>query len=132
MAATASQMGRRCCHESGCPPGIIEGPKRAPSSPPLTPEPKNRQPAAYCFSRRMVSVHWLLPQSTTMSSASTPAPRSCSTTASTGGPAFTSTMILRGFLRAATKSGRAAAPTSPPGVSGFEARNFSVTVVVRL
>jgi hypothetical protein len=80
----------------------------------------------------MVSVHWLLPQSTTMSSGSTPAPRSCSTIASTGGPAFTSTMIFRGFRSAATKSSRAAAPTRPPGVSECWARNFSVTAVVRL
>jgi hypothetical protein len=132
LAAMASQIGRRCSHEAGCPPGMSEGPKRAPTSPPLTPEPKKRQRSAYCFSRRMVSVQRLLPQSTTMSSGSTPAPRSCSTTASTGAPALTRRRILRGVLSAATKSGSAAAPTSPPGVSPCPATNFSVTAVVRL
>ena len=101
---------------SGSPPGISDGPKRAPSSPPETPEPKKRQLVGVLLLAADGVGPQALPQSTTMSSLSTPAPRSCSMTASTGAPALTRMMILRGFLSAATKSGSAAVPTSPPGV----------------
>ena len=43
---------------------MSEGPKRAPTSPPLTPEPRKRQRSAYCLSRPTMSVQRLLPQST--------------------------------------------------------------------
>src|SRR3954464_14551421 len=72
FAAMAFQIGSRCFHESGSPPGMSDGPNRAPVSPPETPDPKNLHWLAYSFSRRMVSVHRLLPQSQTMSSRCTP------------------------------------------------------------
>src|SRR6266508_3365580 len=47
LAAMACQMGSRSFQESGWPPGISDGPKRARTSHPLTPEPKKRQRSAY-------------------------------------------------------------------------------------
>lgn len=44
-------------HASLCPPGISEGPYRAPSSPPLTPEPTKRKPCFFKSSQRRV-VSW--------------------------------------------------------------------------
>src|SRR5438105_307232 len=39
LAATASQMGFNSCQAANSPPGMSDGPKRAPSSPPETPLP---------------------------------------------------------------------------------------------
>src|SRR4051812_44055266 len=92
LAEMDSQMGLRRAQALRSPPGMSDGPKRAPSSPPETPEPKNVSLPRYFCSRAMVSVHRLLPPSTTMSSASMPASMSDSQTASTAGPAFTRMM----------------------------------------
>ena len=51
-------------HAAGLPPGMIDGPLRAPSSPPLTPVPMYNSPLlSTYFTRRMVSGKWELPPS---------------------------------------------------------------------
>ena len=40
-------MSFTCGHASGLPPGMMEGPWRAPSSPPETPVPMNRMPFSF-------------------------------------------------------------------------------------
>ena len=71
LAAMAFQIGLRSFYDAGSPPGISEGPKRAPSSPPETPEPMKRQLfGVAAFSRRIVSVQSALPPSMMMSSCS--------------------------------------------------------------
>src|SRR5262245_5021233 len=137
LAAIASQIGLSRRHASGSPPGMSDGPKRAPSSPPETPEPKKVSLPRYFFSRAMVSVQRLLPPSTTMSSGSIPAPMSESQTASTAGPAFTSTTMIRGVLSDLMNSPSDLQPINPPPSlpkpsGGCSAMNWSVTDVVRL
>ena len=103
-----------------------DGPKRAPSSPPETPEPMKRKPfSRRAFSRRMVSVQRALPPSMMMSPGSKTAARP-SITASVGLPAWTRMMALRGLASDAANSSRVLAPTRPPGVLGFSATNLSV------
>ena len=69
FAAIAVQIGSNSFHAPGSPPGMRDGPKRAPSSPPLTPDPRKRYPRSRkSFSRRIVSVHFALPPSITISS----------------------------------------------------------------
>ena len=132
FAAMASQMGLSSFHALCLPPGMREGPKRAPSSPPETPEPINRNPFSFSiFSRRIVSVQRALPPSIMMSSGSRSSV-SPSITASVGPPAWTRMMTLRGLLMDCTNSSRVLVPTTPPGVSGFAATNSSVFEVVRL
>ena len=66
FAAIAVHTGSSSAHASRLPPGIRDGPKRAPSSPPDTPEPTNNKPcSASARSRRMVSVKSALPPSPT-------------------------------------------------------------------
>jgi hypothetical protein len=132
FAATAFQIGSSSFHAPSSPPGMSDGPKRAPSSPPDTPEPMKRRPfSRRAFSRRMVSVQSALPPSMMMSPCSKTAARP-SITASVGLPAWTRMMALRGLAREAANSWRVLVPTTPPGVFGFSATNLSVFSVVRL
>ena len=132
FAAIASQIGLSSAHAAGSPPGMSEGPKRAPSSPPETPEPINRKPLALrAFSLRMVSVQRALPPSIIMSPA-VKTLASSSITASVAVPALTKITALRGVLRLAAKSASVAAPLSFPGVERLAAKNSSVLAVVRL
>ena len=99
-----SSMGRSLCQASASPPGMIDGPRSAPSLPPETPMPTKRHAAPRArSSRRSVSVKRLLPASTTMSSASSSGSRA-SSTASTGEPAGTINTIRRGRSSAATRA----------------------------
>jgi len=112
------------------PPGMMAGPLRAPSSPPETPAPMKRKPNGVSqASRRSVSVNRLLPPSMTMSSRSSRG-SNCSITASTGAPALTISMILRGRARLATKSASVAAPCRR--LPGWAATNSRVTSGLRL
>ncbi len=132
LAAIASQTGFSSSQAANSPPGIREGPKRAPSSPPDTPEPMKRRPfSRSAFSRRIVSVQSELPPSTTMSPGSSSGTR-LSITASVPLPAWTRMTILRGFASDWTNSSSVFVPTTPPGVLGFSATNFSIFSVVRL
>ena len=137
FAAIAVQIGSSSFHASLSPPGMSEGPKRAPSSPPETPEPMNRRPfSVSAFSRRIVSSQCALPPSMMMSPASSSG-TSPSITASVGPPALTRITILRGRLIEATKSFSSAEPISPPPASpklpgGFAPTNSSILEVVRL
>ena len=86
------------------PPGMIDGPLSAPSSPPETPVPTKCRPrAASASSRRMVSGKCALPASTTMSPDSSSG-SSSSITASVAAPALTMITTLRGRASDATKS----------------------------
>ena len=83
---------------------MIEGPSRAPSSPPDTPEPTKCRPLAFSsFSRRIVSGKWALPASMMMSPSSSSG-TSSSITASVGPPALTMMITRRGRSSEATKS----------------------------
>jgi len=130
LAAMASNTGRMSCHDSAGPPGMMDGPLSAPSSPPETPVPmNNRFRAASCRSRRSVSVNNELPPSMIRSPGSTSG-TSCSITASTGAPAFTMIMILRGRSSDWTNSASVLVATSlRPGLA---ATNPSVVDVVLL
>ena len=130
LAAMASKIGRMIRHDSAGPPGMIDGPLSAPSSPPETPVPMNRRfLAASCWSRRSVSVNSELPPSMIRSPGSTNG-TSCSITASTGAPALTMIMILRGRASDSTNSARVLVATSlRPALA---ATNSSVVDVVRL
>ena len=113
------------------PPGMIDGPVRAPSSPPETPVPMKRRPCASTWAvRRIVSEKSELPPSMRMSPGSV-----CGSTASmnwsTGAPAFTRSMIRRGALSVAHISSIECAPTIFVPFASF-ARNSSTFAVVRL
>eukprot|EP00732_Lithocolla_globosa_P004465 Lithocolla_globosa_v1_NODE_4130_length_1504_cov_17.396135.p2 type:complete len:129 gc:universal NODE_4130_length_1504_cov_17.396135:988-1374(+) len=96
----AWKIGLTCSHASFVPPGMIEGPCRAPSSPPETPEPTKCKPCSeQRFSRRIVSGKWVLPPSIRMSPFSSLGMRR-SMVASTAAPAFTINIIFLGFLQA--------------------------------
>ena len=93
---------------------MMLGPLSAPSSPPDTPTPMNRRPfAAHASVRRLVSGKCELPASMMMSPSSSSGVSS-SITPSTGAPAFTITMIRRGFSNAATKSSVDSAAVNVP------------------
>ena len=93
---------------------MMLGPSRAPSSPPDTPTPMNLMPlAAHSSVRRTVSGKCELPASMMMSPSSSSGVSS-SITPSTGAPAFTITMIRRGFSNAATKSSVDSAAVNVP------------------
>ena len=111
---------------------MSDGPNLAPSSPPETPLPMKRSPfSPYAFSRLIVSVQRELPPSITMSPFSRRGVRP-SMTASVAFPACTRMTIFLGFAIEPTNSPSVFAPTTPPGVRGFSATNFSVFSVVRL
>ncbi len=83
---------------------MIDGPFRAPSSPPETPEPTKCRPFSLrSFSRRIVSGKWALPASMMMSPSSSSGTNS-SITASVLGPALTMINTRRGRSSEATKS----------------------------
>ncbi len=96
----------------GFPPGMMEGPKRAPSSPPETPVPMNRMPlAARSLVRRLESVKSELPPSMMMSPFSRKG-RTWSMVWSTTSPALTMIMTRRGLLRRPQNSSIEWAPTT--------------------
>jgi hypothetical protein len=113
-AAIEVRIGARRAHACSEPPGMIDGPLRAPSSPPETLQPTKYKPcSASAASRRQVSAKWALPQSTTMS----PAPSngaSSSITAPVAGPACTIAITARGAFSDATKSLTDSAGTTSP------------------
>ena len=130
LAAMLSKMGRITSQVDAGPPGMMDGPLRAPSSPPETPAPMKRRPSGVSqASRRSVSVNRLLPPSMTMSSRSSSG-SSCSMTESTAAPALTMSMILRGLARLATNAARVSAPHSR--LPGWAATNSRVTPTLRL
>src|SRR6478752_7004338 len=93
---------------------MIEGPFRAPSSPPETPQPTKWMPlSASAACRRRVSANLAFPPSMMMSSGSTNA-ASSSMTASVGPPALTMIRILRGLASDATKSAADSDGTNTP------------------
>ena len=130
-AAMPLSMFSTCGHADGSPPGISDGPWRAPSSPPEIPTPRYLIPSmASRSARRVVSVYREFPPSMTMSLGSRRGRRS-SITASTGEPAFTMRRTFRGWDKDWTRSGRVVAAM----MSLFAASrvmNSSVTDVVRL
>ncbi len=90
---------------------MIDGPSRAPSSPPETPVPTKRKPfASSAFVRRIESGKCELPPSMTMSPGDR-CGRSCSMRSSTGLPALTISMTRRGRFSEATSSGIERVPT---------------------
>ncbi len=103
-AAIDFRIGPSVAQASSEPPGMIEGPRRAPSSPPETPMPTKLMPVSRtAFSRRMVSVNSALPPSTMMSPGSKTL-TSSSMTKSVGRPALTMMIAVRGFDSEAAKS----------------------------
>ena len=103
-AAMDSRIGLRVTHASAEPPGMIEGPLSAPSSPPEMPAPTKLMPVARtAASRRMVSVKRALPPSTMMSPGSNTF-TSSSMTASVPRPACTMMIAVRGFCSAAANA----------------------------
>ena len=86
------------------PPGMMHGPFSAPSSPPETPVPMYRMLSlARSSRRRSVSVKSELPPSISRSPGSR-CGRICAIISSTGAPALTMRMILRGRWRLAHSS----------------------------
>ena len=89
---------------------MIDGPKRAPSSPPETPQPtKFRRRSRSAASRRRVSSKYELPPSIRMSPASSSG-ESLPIISSTGAPAGTIIRIRRGRSSAATSASSVFAP----------------------
>ncbi len=114
FAAIASSMGPRACHDSAEPPGMIDGPLSAPSSPPDTPMPTKWMPwSRRAASRRRVSMKCALPPSMIMSPGSSSGANS-SITASVAAPAFTMITRRRGRSRLATNSSAVWAGTKVP------------------
>src|SRR5688572_2582812 len=125
LAAIPSSTGCRRFQASLVPPGISDGPRRAPSSPPETPIPTKLTPPFFrSSSRRRVSTKWVLPPSMTMSPASSSG-FSWFSTSSTGLPALIIIMIRRGFSRAETNS--ASDFVAVKRLLALSATNFSVT-----
>ena len=115
-------------HASGFPPGIIEGPNRAPSSPPETPVPTNRIPfSAKSFVRRFESVYSELPPSIMMSPFSM-----CGTSRSivwsTTSPALTMIITRRGVFSTLQSSSIECVPTTwvPFASSAIKSSTFDV------
>ena len=95
-AAIACRMGRSSGQAAAEPPGMIEGPCRAPSAPPETPAPTYSRPCASTSpTRRAVSAKWELPPSTMTSPGSSTA-SSPAMMSSTGWPARTMSSSRRG------------------------------------
>ena len=108
LAAMSRQIGSKLAHALRVPEGINDGPKRAPVSPPDTPEPIKSMPlTANSFSRRMVSVHNELPPSIMMSPCSKKGNKALMVT-SVALPALTNKMILRGRLMLSTNDAKSA------------------------
>ena len=98
-AAIERKIGPSVCHDSSDPPGMIDGPSSAPSSPPEMPVPTKWMPVALMrASRAMVSRKLALPPSTMMSPGSKTFVSS-SMTASVPFPACTMMIAVRGVDR---------------------------------
>ncbi len=109
---------------------MIDGPFRAPSSPPEMPAPTKWIPVGLIrFSRAIVSWKLALPPSTMMSPGSKRS-TSSSITASVPAPACTMMMAVRGFCSDATNSSMASLATKP--ASGCSPVRVSVRANVRL
>src|SRR6478752_6236390 len=109
-----SRIGPSDSYDLADPPGMMDGPFSAPSSPPETPQPTKWMPfscSAAC--RRRVSSNFALPPSMMMSPGSTSS-ASSSMTASVGPPALTMIRIFRGTAREATKSAEDSDGTKVP------------------
>ena len=131
LAEIFSRIGPSDSYDSLVPPGMIDGPSSAPSSPPETPEPTKCRPfSRSAASRRIVSGKCALPASTTMSPSSRKG-TSSSMTASVGPPALTMTTILRGRASDATKSSTDSDGTNAPS-SPWSATSDSVLAYERL
>ena len=118
-------------HDSREPPGMREGPLRAPSSPPETPMPTKWIPVpSSSFPRRCVSVKREFPPSI-MTSPFSSNGAICWITASTGAPAFTMIIALRGRVSAPTNSSIVRVGVIFLSLAR-PAANLSVTSVVRL
>ena len=112
LAAISRQIGSRLAQALRVPDGINEGPKRAPVSPPETPDPIKSMPlTASSFSRRIVSVHNELPPSIIISPCSKKGSKALIVT-SVALPALTNKMILRGRLMLNTNEAKSACPTT--------------------
>ena len=99
-----SRIGPNDSYDFAEPPGMIDGPFNAPSSPPDTPHPTKWMPlSCNAACRRRVSSNFAFPPSMMMSPGSTNSANS-SITASVGPPAFTMIRIFRGTANDATKS----------------------------
>ena len=96
LAETSSRIFSTRFHACVVPPAMIEGPWRAPTSPPETPMPRNSKPwAPSSFTRRWVSRKLALPASISRSPWTISRPI-LSASSSTGGPAITMRTIGRG------------------------------------
>ena len=116
--------------DSSEPPGMIDGPSSAPSSPPEMPAPTKLMPVSRtAFSRRIVSVNRALPPSTMMSPGSNTS-TSASITASVPAPALTMMIAVRGFCSDAANSSYVAAGTN--SASGCSPTRCSVFSWLRL
>ena len=112
-------------HDSSEPPGMIEGPVSAPSSPPEMPAPTKLMPVSLtAFSRRIVSVNSALPPSTMMSPGSKTSV-SALMTASVPAPALTMMIAVRGLASVAANSSYEKVPTN--SASGWAASSSSAT-----
>ena len=116
FAEMSSRMGPSDAYDSGVPPGMMDGPFSAPSSPPDTPVPTKCRPCSLrAASRRIVSGKCAFPASTTMSPSSRRG-TSSSMTASVGPPALTMMTTLRGRSSDATKSAIVSLGTNSPSL----------------
>ena len=142
LAAMASQMGLSDCQACLLPPGMSEGPKRAPSSPPETPVPMNSKPfSVISSSRRMVAFQLELPPSMKMSPFSQSG-SSWAMTLSTASRSALSTAvdwtmitILRGVWSDSTNVGRSGKPRTRSAEGSLalqSAMKSSILEVVRL
>src|SRR4051794_11554261 len=130
-AAIVVKMSSISPYASRSPPGMIDGPCSAPSSPPDTPVPMKRRPRSRHSSvRRRVSRKRELPPSITMSPSSSSG-SSASITPSTGAPALTMTMIRRGLSSESTNSSSDSAAANLPS-SPCSAMNSRVRSAERL
>mmetsp|Transcript_36276 Transcript_36276/g.89366 ORF Transcript_36276/g.89366 Transcript_36276/m.89366 type:complete len:272 (-) Transcript_36276:110-925(-) len=121
-SSTASKAAR-------CPPGIMDGPLRAPSSPPLTPMPMySSPPSATALARRSVFSYHSLPPSMMMSPGSM-CLRSPAMVSSTGEPALTRMITQRGFCRLATNSPMSLYPVSLSPRPSLTARDTQLSVL---
>jgi hypothetical protein len=111
---------------------MSDGPKRAPSSPPDTPEPMKRRPfSRSAFSRRMVSVQSALPPSMMMSPGSKRGGEAVDH--GVGGLAgLDQDDGLAGLGQGGGEFLEGLGANDATGVCGFSATNLSVFSVVRL
>src|SRR5271170_6903900 len=129
FAAIAWNISFTCGHAAGFPPGIIDGPNLAPSSPPETPVPTKRIPfSASALVRRFVSVNSELPPSIKMSPFSRYG-STCSIVWSTTSPAFTISITRRGSFNAAHKSFAECVPTTCVPFASSARKSFTLDVV---